>query len=209
MRPNEHLLLETVRFEDGIPLHLTWHENRIRKSLCELEPAAPALPHGWPGREAARWPVPEFLKHGTVKCRILYDTRQIRDIAWERYSRTAVRSLRLVEASALDYHLKYADRSELLRLREQRSGCDDILICRHGYLTDTSFANLILYDGHEWHTPAHCLLEGTCRQRLLALGCITERPVHRNELMRYREIRIINALNEPGEQPGLTPREIE
>lgn len=210
MRPNEEcLLLETVRFEDGKPLHLRWHEDRIGKSLRELDPAAPALPYGWPGCEAGHWPVPDSLKYGTVKCRIRYDSRQIREIAWEKYRRTAVRSLRLIEAPALDYHLKYADRSELLRLRELRGGCDDILICRNGYLTDTSYANLLLYDGYEWYTPAHCLLEGTCRQRLLTLGRISERPVHRNDLKRYREIRIINALNDPGEQPGLTPREIE
>ena len=32
---------------------------------------------------------------------------------------------------------------------------DEILITRNGLLTDTSIANIALFNGKEWHTPKH------------------------------------------------------
>ena len=37
---------------------------------------------------------------------------------------------------------------------------DEILITRNGLLTDTSIANIALFNGKEWHTPKHPLLKG-------------------------------------------------
>ena len=51
------------------------------------------------------------------------------------------------------------------------------LIVKDGYLTDTSIANIALYDGYTWFTPAHPLLRGTKRAELLNKQLIVEKDI--------------------------------
>jgi 4-amino-4-deoxychorismate lyase len=78
-----------------------------------------------------------------------------------------VSSLHLIESDTINYTYKSTHREELNALYAQRGMADDILIVKDGYLTDTSIANIALYDGHTWFTPAHPLLQGTKRAELL------------------------------------------
>ena len=84
----------------------------------------------------------------------------------------SIRTLKLVTANHIDYRYKSTDRSELNRLTAQKGNCDDIVIVKNGFITDTSFTNLALFDGHQWLTPAHPLLAGTQRALLLEQGKI-------------------------------------
>ena len=76
---------------------------------------------------------------------------------------------------------------------------DDVLIVRHGLLTDTSIANIALWNGCEWHTPAQPLLAGTQRRYLLDTGQIKETDIPVASLGNYRHIRLFNALIPFGE----------
>ena len=70
---------------------------------------------------------------------------------------------------------------------------------RHGLLTDTSIANIALWNGCEWHTPAQPLLAGTQRRYLLDTGQIKETDIPVASLGNYRHIRLFNALIPFGE----------
>ena len=137
--------------------------------------------------------VPENMKEGTVKCNIIYD-KEIIEIKFELYVKRPVRSLKLVHASGLDYHLKYHDRSVLEALYAQRGDCDDVIIVNDGMITDTSFSNLVFFDGESWHTPATPLLEGTCRARLLSERKIILADIRPSDLTRYQGCKLINAM---------------
>jgi 4-amino-4-deoxychorismate lyase len=78
-----------------------------------------------------------------------------------------IESLKLVEDNTISYRHKYSDRSHLLELMNMRGDCDDILIVKDGYITDTSFSNIVFFDGDKWVTPARPLLRGTMRESLL------------------------------------------
>ena len=80
-----------------------------------------------------------------------------------------------------------------------RDTADDVLIVRHGLLTDTSIANIALWDGSEWYTPAQPLLAGTQRRYLLDTGQIKETDIPVASLGNYRHIRLFNALIPFGE----------
>jgi 4-amino-4-deoxychorismate lyase len=102
----------------------------------------------------------------------------------------------------IDYRFKYADRRRLQSLFARRGDCDDVLIVRNGLLTDTSYCNIVLYDGQDWWTPDTPLLPGTARQRLLDEGLIRERRIRVEDLPRFEHIRLINAML-PWEVGGL------
>ena len=74
-----------------------------------------------------------------------------------------------------------------------------MLLVRDGLLTDTSIANIALYDGRQWCTPAHPLLCGVKRRSLLESRIITERDIRAEELGKYSLVRVFNALIDWGE----------
>ena len=78
--------------------------------------------------------------------------------------------------------------------------CDDILIVMNGLITDTSLSNLVFYNGATWVTPKKPLLKGTCRERLLEEGQITECDIHVNEINRFIGCKLINAMRLPEEE---------
>lgn len=76
----------------------------------------------------------------------------------------------------------------------QKSECDDILIIKNGVVSDTSFANIIFFDGQRWVTPKIPLLEGTCRARLIANNTIISQEITLNDLKLFSKFMIINAM---------------
>lgn len=182
-------LFETVRIENGKPLHLQWHEDRMRRSM-------PGLRRIDLNQEMR---VPDGFSKGKVRCKVVYQN-EISEISFSNYERRPVRSLRMVYNDSLDYHLKFYDRAELDALFEQRGDCDDIMIVKGGRITDSGIANLIFFDGRQWFTPLYPLLEGTSRARLIAEGKIIPLDIRPGDLRKYTGCKLINAMRFPEEE---------
>lgn len=129
----------------------------------------------------------------TYKCRITYG-EQIQKIEFEPYQPRPVQTLKLIQADHLDYAHKYANRSAINDLFTQRGTADDILMIRDGLLTDTSYANVALFDGTRWYTPARPMLPGTQRAHLLRTGILQTADIRPADLGDFQRIRLINAM---------------
>ena len=155
--------IETIKVLDGQFYNLEAHERRARVTA----EAFFGKPLAW---EVGRMVVPAAMCSGLVKCRVVYDS-EVREVSFQPYVMRRIRSLRLVNGDGVDYRYKSMDRSVFARLLEQRGECDDVLIVRDGWVTDTSFTNVVFEDaGGGLYTPETCLLEGTRRQSLLDEG---------------------------------------
>ena len=120
-----------------------------------------------------------------------------------------VNSLRLVEDNEIDYSYKYADRSTLDALFEKRGSCDDILIIKDGYVTDTYYANIVFKSTNgDWITPESCLLKGTRRTCLLQKNLIKEAVIRVSDLNNYTEARLINAMIDICDTDGISIRNL-
>lgn len=182
--------IETIRLENGKVRFPEDHEKRMNATR----------EHFWPGRAPLHltdYIQPEQMS-GRVRCRVTYD-REIRSVEYFAYQPRMVRSLQCVETSGADYHYKYADRSVLDALFAQRGNADDVLLLNNGILTDTSIANVALWNGSEWHTPDIPLLEGTHRSRLLRYGLLKPRTIRLEDLPDYQSITLFNAMLDFGE----------
>ncbi len=182
-------LFESIRVENGAILHPDWHEKRYVASYTQYYGHKPTI-----GLFDGRI-VPETCREGTFKLRISYNHYSDK-VEWEPYIIREISTLRLIEDDDIDYDLKYTDRSRLNNLYNQRKGCDDILIVRQGLITDSSYCNIVLFDGKEWHTPASPLLPGTARARLLASGQIVARTISVENLSKYKSFKLINAMRD-------------
>ena len=100
----------------------------------------------------------------------------------------------MVTSDGLDYTYKSSNRQKLDELFKQKGEADDILIIRDGFLTDTSIANIALWNGEQWETPEKPLLEGTMRASLLGKGLIVPAEIRPQDLSRYSLIRLFNAM---------------
>lgn len=167
--------------------HLDWHNKRLNETRRHFFADANEL-------DLRDYLVlPENLDDGVYKCRVVYD-REIVDVTFHPYLPKSVHSLKLVIDDHADYSYKFENRAKLEFLLTQKGEADDILIVRDQCLTDTSYSNIALFDGLHWYTPDTYLLNGTCRQRLLAEGILRECRITLHDLARFEDIRPINAM---------------
>lgn len=138
--------------------------------------------------------IPKSNNDLVQKCRILYSNDDL-IISFSEYKQRKIESLKLVFDDSIDYSFKFEDRQPLKQLYDKREDCSDIIIVKNGLLTDTSFSNIILFDGENYFTPNSFLLNGTMRQKLLSDKRIIEKEIKYDELSNYNRIILINALN--------------
>jgi len=177
------MLLETIRYEHGQPSHLPYHQQRVNTSLKQLGSTTQY--------DLASLIVPP--DDTLYRCRIIYDDKSI-NIQYLPYQKREIQTLQLIQADGLEYALKYADREELDKLSAQKGDADDILIVQNGLITDTSIANIALFDGTQWLTPRNPLLKGTTRARLLKEKKIFESDIHLKDLGQYAGFALMNAM---------------
>lgn len=192
------LLFETIKVLDGKLIDVGYHNNRLNSSreilfginqIVFLE-------------EIIK--VPQEYSSGLVKCKVVYDA-SIKGISFARYIAKPVNRLIVVECDSIDYGYKYSDRSKLDELLQSADGAydEDILIVKNGLVTDTSYSNVALYDGTDWITPAHPLLAGTKRAKLLDSGLIRAGEIKAADLKYFEKIKLFNAMLDFDEAPSL------
>lgn len=188
--------IETIQLLNGELLNLEFHQQRFERTRSE----ALALKNHPQLVELIR--VPPGLEPGILKCRVLYQ-KEIELIEFEPYTARKVRSLKLVYSDSIDYGFKYADRTELGLLFQERGDCDDILVVKKACVSDSFYANVVFWNGASWVTPDTPLLPGTMRAKLLADGLIQESRITVEDLSRYQKLKLINAMNDLRKAPEI------
>ena len=175
--------LETIRVEDGIYFHLSYHQNRYEEVLKSFN--AKKIQNLETYLDAP--------KKGLYRCRLIYTAQQVVSVEYIEYKKKDIKSLKLVYDDEIEYPFKYENRDDINKLFRLREDCDDVLIVKNGLLTDTSIANIALYDG-EWKTPRNPLLKGITRKRYLDDAKIVEADIQVNDINKFTKIALLNAM---------------
>ena len=185
--------LETMKLNDGVFFRLKYHQLRV--NYC--------YQHYFPERKAPDLKKILYLqslpKDGLYKCRVLYDELGLYLIEFIPYQLPVINSLKQVNTTLEAMRYKSAERSVFEQLFAQRGACDDVLLVRNGLLTDTSYANIALFDGAKWVTPRLPVLYGTNRAYLLDKEMIVEKDIKASDLHENQKILLFNAMIEFGE----------
>lgn len=196
---NNLSFIETIRVRNGILENIEFHKKRMFETCKEFD-------IDFKEDYLENIIIPKDLSSKELKLRIVYSKDSLEQ-SIEIYNRRKINTLKLIEANDIDYSFKYEDRDKLNNLLKQKDGADEILIVKNGFITDTSFSNIVLLDQrNQLFTPTTYLLNGTQRQRLLAQNQIKETPITPKDLPLYKSLYLINALNEPLDT---TPIQIE
>ena len=185
------LLFETIKVINKKLLSVSLHNERMNRSRYELLGCKNELNLG----ELIE--IPSDITKDIYKCKVIYSDT-IKDVEFRMYAPRKIEQLRLAYCDEIDYSYKYLERTifdELLRKNNCKEN-DDILIIKNGRVTDTSYSNIALFDGKEWHTPEFPLLKGTKRARLILDKRILEKDILVEQLPHYEKIVLINAMLE-------------
>lgn len=186
MPATDVILFESLAIEDGQILNLEWHEKRYHKSYLKafgVEPSTNLL-------DGLDITIPA---KGLYKLRVDYGiSKKTHDI--KSYTRTPIKSLRVIEHNTISYDMKYADRDTLNELFQQKENCQDVLIIKNDLVTDTTIGNIVFFDGKQWFTPRQPLLHGTQRAQLISNKTITEKDIHSSDIKHYKSFLVINAM---------------
>lgn len=180
-------LIESICLNDGVFYRLPHHQARMNKSIHEIF------------HQQNEIQLEDFLyaqsypTQGLFKCRIIYDIRT-HSVEFIPYKTKPVSSLKIIKADSIEYAHKFEDRSALHQLYQLREDCDDVLIVKNGFLADSYYSNVILYDGGNWVTPSTPLLAGTMRQYLLETGKISEATIRVEDVRLFQKVKLINAM---------------
>jgi len=182
-------LLETIRVEKGEVLNILFHQDRMNNSRKELFKCTNEID------------LPSVLQDSInntsinelSKCRIIYNT-SINKVEFIPYFIPKICSLKLIECDDIDYSYKYLNRDTINKMMNQRADADDIIIVKNGFITDSSFANLLFYNGDQWLTPTFPLLKGTQRAKLLEQEKVRVVDIRPEDLHNFQQVRLVNAM---------------
>ncbi len=195
------LLLETIKLENGRFANLPFHNRRFNKARREL--------FNLPEQDLAEIiKIPEANQTGIFRCRVLYG-EQINQIEFIPHQNRQINSMQAVRDDLINYTYKYADRTRLQLLFDQRKDADEIIIIKNGLVTDCFIGNLVFFNGQSWFTPDQPLLQGTQREKLLAEAKIKAVRITEEMLFTFEEIGVINVFYDLENMPRLKASQIK
>lgn len=170
---------ETIKCKDYEIFNLEYHKKRVSRTISinlNLED------YIYP-------PSDEFFR-----CKVIYDESGVLDVQYFPYKKREIKSFKVIVDDNIDYSKKYLDRSKLDELFSKKEEADEIIIIKNGFLTDTSIANIALFDGSNWFTPKKPLLVGTTRDRLLNESFLIEKDLTIEDLKSAKKIALMNTM---------------
>jgi 4-amino-4-deoxychorismate lyase len=171
--------LETIKAKDGEIFHLSYHQKRLKNTLENSEIVL---------EDIIKPP-----KFGLYRCRVVYNAQSYK-VSYHPYTKRSIQKLKLVYDDSIEYNKKYFNREQIDKLFIKKEYCDDILIVKNGYVTDTSIANIAFRFEDKWFTPKQVLLAGTTRARLLKEKKIFEKDIRVDDLGNFSQIALMNAM---------------
>ena len=184
-------LFESIKLLDGLLFNLPLHQARMERS-CKI------MYNKFVSTHQLEEILTNFPKQGLYKCRVRYNASNY-DIEYIPYTPKKIQSLYLIHDNTIEYNLKYSNRFMLNKHNSDLSKNEDIIIVKNDLLTDSSYSNLALWNGNEWHTPQTPLLGGTKREYYLKTGKLITKEIKVTDLQGYERISLINAMLDLGD----------
>ena len=183
-------LLETIKIKAGQIYNIDLHNERLNKSRLELFGST------------ARLDLNDYIfapktDDKLYKCRVIY-AEKIDNVEYQHYEKRNISGFILAESPNINYEYKLQNRLIFSQLKKEYNCPEDfeIIIIKNELITDTSFTNIVFYDGKKWITPKKPLLNGVKRQSLLRGNIICEKNIFADDIFsgKYSRFRLINSL---------------
>ena len=180
-------LLETIKIKDGVMQNVFLHNQRMNNSRLMLFGKDNFINL----EEEIDLEDDDF--DGIFKCRVLY-SNAIEIIEILPYQIKKINTLKMVIDNSISYDHKFEDRKDIANLFLKKENCDDVLIIKDGFVTDTSYCNIVFDTGNKLITPSTPLLKGVKRQQLLNEKIIEEQEIKQTDIKLFSRAFLINSM---------------
>lgn len=179
-------LFETIAIIDGEPQNLAYHQQRFENAIKQYFNAQPSR------QLADVICVPVGFRQGRVRCRIDYNASEFQRQFFP-YTPREISTFQCVYTEDLDYCFKYSDRKRLDSLKTLQA--DEVIIINNGKVSDCTIGNLLFSRKGYWFSSQDYLLKGTQLTKLVETGVVELVQITPQDLSRYEQIMMVNALN--------------
>ena len=177
---------ETIRYVNGVLENLSYHQARINRTVSALG-----------GKTYIQLDkiqlVHDSEKDIVYKIKCLYNLEGAYYIEKAVYHKKTIQTVSIHQAALEEYQYKYTNRNWLNEALKN-AGTDEMIILQNNMIKDGNYANLVFFNGSEWHTPLYPLLLGTHRARLIDQNKIIEKDITISDLSSYTKLKFINAM---------------
>lgn len=170
---------ETIKCEDFEVFNLDFHNKRVSNTI---------------GLNLNLQEYINPISGELLRCKLIYNDNDVIDVQYFPYNKREIKSFKIVFDDEIDYSKKYLNRENLDKLFLKKDTCDEIIIVKNGFITDTTIANIAIFEDGYWITPKTPLLKGTTRERLLERKQIIEKDISLEMLLDSSEIAMMNAM---------------
>ena len=180
-------LFESIKIENGKIFLTEFHQKRMDKTFNKFY------------HKENPWKLKQIFSqikvplNGLYKMKFNYSEKKYK-IEFKKYLLKKIVKIKCYEINDFTYSFKFSDRRKIEYFYTKKLDCQDILMIKNGYLTDTSYCNIILFDGFSWFTPEKPLLEGVQREKLLESKMISKTKIKLNEINDFKQFKLINAM---------------
>ena len=170
--------VETIKIKDGKVVNLSCHQVRMERTINHFFPdlAQRAMP-------CQKELIKPRKDMDFVKARVVYGMQGVELIEYIPYSIRNIKSLQILYNDSIEYEYKSTDRSALNKLVADKGACDEIIIVKNGYITDTSFTNLAIFDSGDPNVRCACRntldLSAACNRSHCGARRIITAPIQR------------------------------
>ncbi|WP_320035101.1 aminotransferase class IV family protein [Halarcobacter sp.] len=175
----KNIFFETIKCEDFEVFNLSFHEKRIARTIgLNLNLQDYIYPSS----------------NKLLRCKLIYDESGVLSVEFFPYKKREIKTFKILHEDGISYSKKYLNRESLDKLFEKKEDADEIIIIKDNFVTDTSIANIAIFDGTNWLTSKKPLLLGTTRDRLIQEGLLIEKDIDINMLKNSKKIALMNAM---------------
>jgi len=176
---NDLTYFETIKCEDEEVFNLHYHNQRISRTI------------------GMNINLQEYIyppNNKLLKCKVIYDQDGIINIEYLPYKERDINSFKIIIDNQIEYKFKSIDRKNIDKLYNKKVNCNEIIIIKNGYITDTSIANIAIFENGIWLTPKKPLLQWTTLDRLIDLDYIKQSNITLKQLQQTSKIALMNAM---------------
>jgi 4-amino-4-deoxychorismate lyase len=170
---------ETIKCQNKKAFNLKYHQKRIKKTVNLDINLSKYI---------------KLDKDILQKCKIIYDKNGILDISYTPYKPRDIQKFKLVFDDNIFYDFKSTNRKQIDNLFNRKDEACEIIIVKNNLITDTSIANIAIFQNSTWITPQKPLLFGSCLDRLLDEEILIQKDITIDELLKSEKIAILNAM---------------
>ena len=127
------------------------------------------------------------------KCRILYNDQEYQ-VEISRYQKRHIEKIVFIHDDDISYPLKFTAKNCFVKHTKNLPATTEPIFVVDGFLTDSSYSNIALWNGNEWHTPKEPLFFGVRRNVLLNENLLVAKNISINDMHQYQKISFINAM---------------